>query len=149
MRENGFSKIWIVVIALVVIIMLGAGAFTYLFFFHNQGVGNGNKAPQKEETKYTYPMQQFRVNVAGTDYQRFLIATVVLGYDDKKVGKELEERQAQVQDTVNNILSQLTLDDFNTDPQKEKLKKNIEDKVNGILNSGRIIDVYIPEFIVQ
>lgn len=148
MNQKGISKLVIIIIAaLLLIILVGGGAAAYLIMFRPP------VSPEdlKPDALVAFPLDQFRVNVAGTEYSQFLMTTVVLAYshEAKDLGAELEERKPQIHDIVDGILSSWTLEEFSADTDRKKLKKEMLKEINEILKEGEIEDVYITELIIQ
>ena len=147
MDSRGISKLLIVIVALVLLLVVAGGAVTYLLLFRH----TAPPTPQqlRPDARKTYVLDQFRVNVAGSDYSQFLMATMYIGYSDEKLATELDERKPQIHDIVNNILSSWTLDEFTNDNDRKKLKTEIKRQINAVLKTGTIDDVYITELIIQ
>lgn len=147
MDNRGISKLLIIIIALVLLLAIAGGAVVYLLLFKH----TAPPTPQelRPEARKTLVLDQFRVNLAGSDYSQFLMATIYLGYEDEKMATELEERKPQIHDIVNNILSSWTAEEFSNDTNRKKLKGEIKHQVNAVLKTGEIKDVYITELIIQ
>lgn len=73
-----------------------------------------------------------------------------LAYDskNKSLAGELEERQFEIRDLINTILMTKTSKDLSSEEGKEGFKREVIDRVNSLLESGQIEDVYV-ELIIQ
>jgi len=150
MDNRGFAKILIIVIiVLVLLIVIGGAAAVYFLFFRSGEESPIEKRPDPMIVHQLRKGSNFRVNVAESNYSVFLLASVSLGYSEKKLGKELVSRQVQIEDIVESVLSSWTLEEFAEDAERSNLKKEIVEKVNVVLKKGEIEDVYITEFIIQ
>lgn len=147
MDSRGISKLLIVIIALVLLLVIAGGAVAYLLVFRHTAPPTAQEL--RPEARKTMVLDQFRVNVAGSDYSQFLMATVQLGYSDDKLATELAARKPQIQDIANNILSSWTAQDFANDTNRKKLKGEMIHQVNAVLKTGVIEDIYITEMIIQ
>lgn len=96
-----------------------------------------------------YPLDQFIVNLLTQSGRRYLKATVNLELSDESLMAELETKEAVVTDTVINILSSKSLEEISTIKGKEKLKQEIQERINEYLVDGQIKGVYFTQFVIQ
>lgn len=89
------------------------------------------------------------VNLAETNAERYLKVDVVLELDSPKLVKEVESRLPQIQDLLISITSTKTLEDVSTTSGRNMLRQEIVDKINSLLATGQISNVYFTEFVVQ
>lgn len=89
------------------------------------------------------------VNPAGTNGTRFLLTTVGFEVNSPEVQKELEAKEVQVRDILNTILTSKGLDELVDPGQREALRTEISERVNGALRSGSLSSVYFSKFIIQ
>ena len=75
-------------------------------------------------------------------------AQAALG-ETRCVRDELEKRLPQIKNQINNVLSSKTIDQVRTNEDKERLRREILNRVNGMLITGRISNVYFEEFVYQ
>ncbi|EJO5346015.1 flagellar basal body-associated FliL family protein [Clostridium botulinum] len=163
-KGGNFKKIIIAVIALVVV---GAGAFGgYMLWTKsqkpnntNQMVGNNNIINSQQTNNGMYPQQvivasktysldEFLVNLADEDGKRFLKARIYIGYEEKKLDKELETKKPILRDAVIGVLRSKKATDIN--PKNiDKIKIEIINKIGPMLEKGRISSIYFDDLIVQ
>ncbi len=89
------------------------------------------------------------VNLAETQGQRYLKVSVQYEVSDQKVIEELKARTPLMLDLLINILSSKTIDDVANTVGRNRLRREIIDKSNAELISGKIINVYFTEFVIQ
>jgi flagellar basal body-associated protein FliL len=94
------------------------------------------------------------VNIAGTDGERFLKASVLFEYDDQKfpeLGAELTRREPKFKSILMTYLSKLTLVEVTEPDAQERIGKDLLRMVNNTLPSklGEIREVMFVTFIIQ
>lgn len=109
---------------------------------------------EKSDATYLEELSFFRldpliVNPAGSNGERYLKATIAIEMYDSEVRQELEKRLPQIKNQINNVLSSKSIDEVQTNEDKEKLRREIQNRVNGMLVTGRISNVYFEEFVYQ
>ncbi len=112
---------------------------------HGGGHGEGGAAPS--------PFYNFGkslvVNLAETGGEKYLKVDLVFNMDSPELSAEMEEKKPILMDTVLTILSNKTFSDINSNVGKNMLRQEIIDKVNAQLETGRIINIYFNDFVVQ
>jgi flagellar FliL protein len=68
---------------------------------------------------------------------------------DAEVQRELGKRLPQIKNQINNILSSKTIAQIQTPNGREQLRREILERVNGMLINGRVSNVYFEEFVYQ
>jgi len=117
-----------------------------------QGVATESKTDNKvaeDQTTQIVVVKDVIVNPAGTNGTRFLVTTVGLEVPTVAAKKELEEKEIQTRDVLITILSGKTLNELVTTEDKDSLRAEIERRVNAILISGKLKNVYLSKFIIQ
>jgi flagellar protein FliL len=89
------------------------------------------------------------VNPAGTNGTRYLLTTVGIAVSTAELEKELTNKEVMVRDALNTVLASKQLAELSDNGFKETLKKEIEQKVNSMLESGKVTNVYFSKFIIQ
>ncbi|KYH35610.1 flagellar basal body-associated protein FliL [Clostridium tepidiprofundi DSM 19306] len=104
----------------------------------------------KDEVKEVmFTLDDFLVNLADKSGRRYLKAKIYLGYgEDKKLSAELEEKKLKIRDAIINVLRTKKTEDLNEDGT-ERLKIEIKDTVNMLLNEGKITNVYFSDILIQ
>ena len=96
-----------------------------------------------------FKLEPLIVNPAGSDGERYLKAAITLEMYEEEIRLELEKRLPQIKNQINNILSSKSIEQVQTNEDKEKLRREILNHVNGMLVTGRISNVYFEEFVYQ
>ena len=89
------------------------------------------------------------VNLAETNAERYLKLEIVLELDAGRTRKEVDARLPQVQDMLIGVTSTKTLEDVSTTSGRNMLRQEMVDKINSLLTTGRILNIYFTEFVVQ
>lgn len=94
------------------------------------------------------------VNIAGTDGERFLKASILLEYDDQKfpeLGAELTKRDPKFKSILMTYLSKLTLVEVTEPDAQDRLSKDLLRLINSTIPSktGEIREVMFTTFIIQ
>lgn len=151
MAENGkMNYKMLALIVVLVIVITGVASFTFFTYFSvssNEQDGD-QKIKNVEDIRPTYQLGNFTVNISNNNRINFVRATLVLELENKKIVEELEKRQAQIRDR---IISTLRAQNENIlgEPGAETIKKIMKDKINQILISGRVTNVWFTELVVQ
>ena len=89
------------------------------------------------------------VNPANSNGERYLKAAISLEMHDADLLNELNKRLPQIKNQINNILSSKTIDQIQTNEDRERLRREIQNRVNGLLVGGYVSNVYFEEFVYQ
>ena len=89
------------------------------------------------------------VNLAETKGQRYLKVNVQFEVNDDKVIEELKMRTPLILDLLITILSSKTIEDVTHTVGRNRLRREIIDKSNAELVSGKVINVFFTEFVIQ
>jgi len=101
----------------------------------------------KEYGSFT-PLEGLVVNPDGAD-GRYLAVSIAFESQSSSVATELQDKQVVVQDAVISHLSEQTVEELSDTDQREKLKKELREEANRILNSGTVDRLYFTEFVLQ
>jgi len=162
-KGGGFLKIIIIGVIALVIGMAG-GIFVYKTFLapkpapvakdnatNNQVAQKSAPpvAPKKEEILPTIDLDPFIVNLADRETRRYLKVKMSLEVSNDKVEEEVKKRMPEIRDTITMLLSSKTYADLSTVDGKMALKAAIMNRLNAILVSGKVTNVYFTEFVIQ
>lgn len=133
----------LVLIILLVLILVGGGFLGFMLL--NKSKDTGDPKPVKETT---FELDEFVTNLADED-KTFIKITIVLGYEEnKKLDSELPTKVPAIRDVVNSLLWTKTSIDF-SGTGTEKVKQELLDSINSKLNSGKLLNIYLNEIIIQ
>ncbi|SFM47578.1 flagellar basal body-associated FliL family protein [Thermodesulforhabdus norvegica] len=144
------SKLKLIILVVLILILGGGGFFAYKKFFASSKdeESTPDKAPQLQQV-ITHQLDTFLVNLADPGGKRYLKLTIDLELDNPKVIEEITQNNYKIRDTILLILSSKEFDDISTVGGKLALKKEIMTKLNSILTTGRVLNIYFTEFLVQ
>jgi flagellar protein FliL len=162
-QKGGINKMLIIIGVPVFLVQL---IFLYFIFTKLMG-GSGSssnesksekvseKSEKKEEKgasegeQKVFVIKDIIVNPSGTNGTRYLLTTVGIAVGSAELEKELTNKEVMVRDALNTILSAKQLSELTDMGAKDALKKEIEEKVNGMLENGKVSNVYFSKFIIQ
>jgi flagellar FliL protein len=149
--------VMIVVLGVVAVLLLGGGAFAWKSGLLNNLVGDeGGSAGETIEKKSTkpeigpiYSLGSFIVNLMEPLGKRYLKIKIELELEAEQTRPEIEKRMPQLRDAVLTMLSSKTYNDISDLSGKFQLRAEMQSVLNGYMTSGKILNVYFTEFIVQ
>lgn len=137
-------------------VVLAIVAFVAVRFFFAPAAKVDTEAATEEATEKKsfaghlfFFEQAIVVNLAETNGQRYLKVSLQLEMSDPKLQEELTVRTPQLLDLIISILSSKTIEDISSTIGRNRLKRELVDKVNAEIVSGRIINIYFTEFVIQ
>lgn len=134
----------------VLLLFGGVGLLTRSYLIGNGG--NAESARLADRVRSTMNLDSFLVNLADPDATRFIKVTFRLGLNENSLGEALRDDPvtlAATRDAIISILGTRTSDELLSAEGKEKLKRDIREAVGKVLPRGKIIEVYIMDFVVQ
>ena len=143
-KANGnFFKIVIIVILMVIAGF--AGYFVFIKYKPAKVTTIISVAKTIEEASFSE--DEFTVNLADGSIMR---TKIVLNYDkvNTKLGLELDSNNA-VRDAIISVIRSKKSTDLATTKDTDNLKGDIIKKVNGVLATGKIINVYYHDILIQ
>ncbi len=114
--------------------------------------GSNGTGGTVERVKSTMNLDPFLVNLADEESTRFVKVTLRLGVDQSGAGEQFADDPVIVAATRDKIISLLTTktsEQILTAEGKQKLREEIRDLVNPVLPRGKVVEVYIMDFVVQ
>lgn len=176
-EKKGGSKVKIILIAVVAILVVGAGGyFGYTMFLKDKGTSAKTAAKTTQQvviqqaqqqtgaagqqtvqnatylqqvvSAKTFGLDEFLVNLADEDGKRYLKVKVFLGYDNKKLDAELEEKKPILRDAIISVLRTKKAADI-TPKGVESIKLEIIQRINPLLEKGQLNNVYVNDILVQ
>jgi flagellar FliL protein len=155
-KKKSKAALWLILSAAIVL-LAGGGFLAQRYFLGSSPGATGVKAAEGaaagvREVKSVMNLESFLVNLADLESTRFLKVTFRLGLDDAKSGEEYMSDPvvlAATRDKIISLLSTKMAEDLLTLEGKERLRKEIREQVNSILPEGKIVEVFIIDFVVQ
>jgi len=139
----------IALISILVIIITGAASFTFFTYFSvSEGKDTEEEVLTVEDINPTYTAGNFLVNITENNDINYIRASIVFEIDNLDLKKELEKRQAQLRDRIISTLRSQN-ESILKEAGGDTIKKIIREKVNELLISGEIKNVWFTELVVQ
>lgn len=151
----GFSPgLLIFGVALLLIASMGSAFLAVTFLGKSSGEGKAAAAEaeakkKKPEVGPTQEVGNFTVNLADTGERVYVKAGVAFELASAEVQAELTGREAQVKDAVIMVLGAHTQADVAAPEGKERIKVEIRERVNKLLGTGKVRNVFFTEFVFQ
>ncbi|MFW5962069.1 MAG: flagellar basal body-associated FliL family protein [bacterium] len=134
----------IIVIALVVVVVAALTSYGTMTFLSREQE-NASPTKQAEKIGPTYSLGDFVVNLSD---MQFLQTTIVIEVDSEKIIEDLDERKAQIRDSIIAILrSQSTK--IMKESDATTVKNAIRNELNKILGPETIHKVWFTELVFQ
>ncbi len=146
------KRILLLVFALLFLALLGGGGFVaYQKFFAVSPEAEPSAPPVAPKVTLgpVYAMEPFLVNLADPGRPRFLKLVAQLELDADPVTGELDTLKPKVRDALLTLLSSKLSEQLITVADKERLRNEMIHRLNTFLSSGRVVEVYFTEFVVQ
>lgn len=136
-----------IILALVLGGALGIGGTmgAQKFIFKSSEGSSAAEVIKAKKTGPLLPVGEFTVNLQGGS---FLKTTITVQVVDDKAAEQLKEEDAFLKDRVITVLSSKSLSDVQNPEVREKLRKELIDKLNEVAEN-KIIDVLFLSFVYQ
>jgi len=142
MKNN--KLLMIMLMMLLAITLVGAIALVIVMKFSGD---DETKEPTIDDVlEASVDIPQITANLASDDYIRisFKIQT-----ENKKAKEELQKRDFQVKNLIIQELSEMKAEDIQGKEGQIKLQEDLKTKINGLMQEGKIVQVYITESLLQ
>ena len=94
-------------------------------------------------------LQPLIVNLADTRGTRYLKAQISLEMNKPTLEPELQERTPQIADLLIDVLSSKSIPEVSDHEGRVKVKQEAIDKINELLLTGKVVNVYFQDFVIQ
>lgn len=139
--KNGLG-FWLALALILILVAVGTGVGVY-FFARQQAAG-------AEETKqlpvYQLSLRPFTVNLADSNFRRYLRVQITIEVNKKGLVSELKSKEYRLRDTIINLLSGKEVAGL---AEKDVLRRELVNAINDLLDEGEIAAIYFEEFIIQ
>lgn len=148
---------WIILIV-VLLLLGGAGAGAWFFFLKDMVMPSEESQSKSVEKKETVPvaatgigvpLPEFTTNLADPLGQRFIRINIEVEVADQKVTEEMTKLNARIRDSIILLLSSKTYADVAGAENKMLLKSEITSRLNNILGTGKVYQVFITNMVIQ
>lgn len=110
----------------------------------HEAPAEGEEAPKK----VLFELENVIVNPAGSQGQRFIVATVAFEVSSEATRNVLHESETQIRDAVTGVLERKTVDELLAPGARDSLRDAFAKVVAPYLK-GEKVQVFIPQFLVQ
>ena len=151
MAEDGqMNYKMLALIVILVIIITGVASFTFFTYFSvSSDEENGeDKITSVDEIRPTYELGDFTVNISNNNQISFVRASIVFELGNSDLSKELDKRSSQIRDRIISTLRAQNKEILE-EPGSDKIKEIVRKKVNKLLISGEITNVWFTKLVVQ
>ncbi len=151
----------VIIITSALILLLGAAGGAWVLFFSSssgeegsvlgkiKGLWAGGKKKPGITHGSMHKMEPFLVNLADPGQLRYLKVTLHVESNQEKVSEEYEKRVPQLRDAILIILSGKCYKDIMNPEGKTVLREEIKGKLNQLLITFKVQNIYFTEFVVQ
>jgi len=135
-----------------VVLAIIAGAALGYFFAARGGFASIKEKFEKPVVSEIGPimtLDAFVVNLAGSRGERYLKTTLSVELRNEKALEAVTPLTACMRDAIIGVLSSQTMDDLETPGAKDALKQQIVTKLNEVIGSPLVVNVYYQDFVMQ
>ncbi|MEZ4751459.1 MAG: flagellar basal body-associated FliL family protein [Bdellovibrionota bacterium] len=93
-----------------------------------------------------FPLESFLVNLASSEGPKFLQLQMQLELSSPSVEEELIRKKAVIRDSIISLLTSRSYNDLRRTEGMEKLRSDIKGRVNNLLSTGKIQQVFFTQF---
>jgi len=150
MAEKGqMNYKMLALIVVLVIIITGVASFTFFTYFSvSSDDQNEEEVQSVEDIRPTYEVGKFTVNISNNSQISFVRANIVFELENPELSEELDKRSSQIRDRIISTLRSQD-EEILEEPGSDTIKEIVRNKVNEILISGEITNVWFTELVVQ
>lgn len=143
-KKKGF------ILLILLIVLLAGGGVLYATGWV-QGILGQQPAPAvaAEKPVYTFELPELVFNLADGGRRRFLSIKLSFAFAEPALTAELERRMPEIRDAILTLMWGITMEEVAEESSIERMKKEIRDAANDILQSGDVTDVYFWHVMVQ
>ncbi|MBN1957325.1 MAG: flagellar basal body-associated FliL family protein [Desulfuromonadales bacterium] len=130
----------------------GVGAFFFMGGEEEKISPEEEQAELERQAKQVGPMvniDSFVVNILDDEESRYLKAAITLEVSDEEASMELTQRMPQVKDAILLMIGNKTFSELNDLQGKIQLRAELINKVNSLLEKGRVKRIYFTDFVIQ
>lgn len=151
-QKKGGKKL-LLIILLGVVLLIGGGVAAFLLLHGNANADPAKQAAEKAAKENAVgPMvniDSFIVNILDKDGTRYLKAALTLELDSEITANEVKERMPQIKDAILLLVSSKTFAELQDLQGKLQLRAELTSRLNDLLKTGKIKQIYFTDFVVQ
>ena len=140
------------------VVLLGGGGFVGWTMIQDESaktdsdgisVEKASESAEELEVGRMVQLQPVVVNLSDPGGKRYLKSIIELEFTEDLVQKELEARLPQLRDVILLHLSSKTIEDVQSVDGKIELKNSLVMRINQVLKTGKIMNLYFTQFVIQ
>ena len=124
-----------------------------VFFFRGGGLGIIGRQPSPaaaaKESLHMFELPELVFNLMDGGRRRFLSIKLSFGFAEPGLSAELERRMPEIRDTILSLMWGITEEEVMKESSIDRLKKEIKDAANNVLQTGEVTDVYFWHVMIQ
>ncbi|MGE6378069.1 flagellar basal body-associated protein FliL [Peribacillus muralis] len=142
MKKNLMTIMLIILVAITLVGVIAVVVVTKL----SEPTSAEAKPSIDEIVKSSVEIPEITTNLDGNDYIKisFMVQT-----ENKKAKEELEKRSFQMENIIITELSEMKAEELTGKKGKEKLQNVLKDRMNELMEEGKVEKVYITSSILQ
>jgi len=139
----------IITIVAVVLSIIGSLVVAKVLF----GKPSAPPKPVKAEVGATMVLDEFLINLADTDMDRYVKTTIALGLKKGLTEDDLKDKVPEIRDCIVMVLATQKLSNIRTESGKLNLKKQLVESLNKAVaddkGNDKIVEIYFQTFATQ
>ena len=148
----------LIVIGLVMVVMAAAAFFTVKMvvlpkFGPAASTADGSASEESETAEQgegeVYLIEDLLINPSGTEGTRYLSTSLGLEVGSPEAVEALKERDLQVRDLLISILSSRTVSQLTDHAEREKMRLEIQARLDKMLKGNQLLAVYFVDYVMQ
>ncbi|MBF0169735.1 MAG: flagellar basal body-associated FliL family protein [Nitrospinae bacterium] len=157
--KKGGSKLLVIIIAVLVVLLLAAGGGMFYFMNQKPAEPAEGAVPVEDEAAkaaaeaaamgVTVELDPFVVNLSSEGVDRYLKAVIVLQLSSAPAQEEIAKRGPQIKDSIITVLSSKSPEEVLSIQGKYDLKLELVKRINSMLSTGVVREMFFTEFVVQ
>ncbi len=143
------------ILGMVGVLLLGGGGGAAWFFMggdKEEGEKHAKAAEEEEHSEEPGPVMElepFLLNLADRDELRFLKVSIKLELDRPEEKTDYTNKVPAIRDVLLVLLSSKESQILRTTNGKRRMREEIMTRVNGVMNKGKVANVFFTDFIIQ
>lgn len=149
-EKRGSNKLVVILLSITLVVLIAtAGILGYFFVFKGNNSSSKSASNSAVMDVKTVALDEFIVNLAD-EGKTFIKIKIVLAYTDKKLDKELANttKVSQIRDTAISTLRKKTSANFSNGGE-DAIKKELVEKINSVLDAGKLTNIYFYDIVIQ
>ncbi len=152
-EAGGKKKLIIIIAAVALVAIIGGGAAFFMLGGEEEKPDpEAEAAAMASKAKAVGPMvniDTFVVNILDDEENRYLKAAITIEVDAPAAADEITARLPQIQDAILLLIGNKTFGELRDMQGKMQLRAELINRLNEILNKGKVKRIYFTDFVVQ